>query len=748
MAIKYLDNISLGGNQITNVALENIGSNPAGYSGQIIFNTATASLNYYNGSGWVVLDGSGDISGVTAGNGLTGGGTTGNVTVSVDYVGADNIILEAQDLSSSAIGLTNKIMFSDGSNDVSFANVSDLPFSNKLGTVTSVSQTHGGNAFTVGGSPVTSSGTLAITMAGTAAQYINGLGNLITFPADAGGTVTSVATTNGTFVNVTGGTITSSGTITGDLSATGTPSSSTYLRGDNTWATVPGGYTSFSLKADTGTANDILDGDTVDISGGTGISTVIASAGATSTVEVKLDNTSVTAAAYTSANITVDAQGRITAAASGAAGTMNDFDVDGDSGPTQTISDGNNLTIKGGTALTTVASATDIITVNHDNFGTAATSAYPSSITTNAQGHVTAVTAGSAPGTMSNFSVSGDGGTTQSITQGDTLSFSGGVGIVTTATATDNVTIRTDLNELPSLAAIGFDNDIVFLQDQSDQGKVAMSSVPLTLWGAPQASLSIGTQKLINVVDPTAAQDGATKNYVDTTFAGSGALIFQGGYAANTAAPSGAAVLKGFTYVVTVAGTGVPANYWSPTLEVGDLIIANQNAPTNASQWTEVNKNIDVATATVQGIANFPTAGGLSVAAGAVSMATTGPGAGSVGSASQSLSLSTDVKGRVTARTAQNIAITASQVTNFAAQTLVEIKDREFSATIGDGSSIAIVVTHNLGQRNVMVDIFSNAAPFDTLYATVERTSTNTITVRTTQALGNAAAVVLIKAIG
>ena len=730
MAIKYLDSLDISGTEIQNVRAQSITSNPTPLGeGQFFFDSTLKVIKYYDGTNWITLDGSGDISGVTAGSGLSGGGTSGNVTVSVDYAGADNIILEAQDLSASAIGLTNKIMFSDGSNDVSFANVSDLPFSNKLGTVTSVSQTHGGNAFTVGGSPVTSSGTLAITMAGTAAQYINGLGNLITFPADAGGTVTSVATTNGTFVNVTGGTITSSGTITGDLSATGTPSSSTYLRGDNTWATVPGGYTSFSLKADTGTANDILDGDTVDISGGTGISTVIASAGSTSTVEVKLDNTSVTAAAYTSANITVDAQGRITAAASGAAGTMNDFDVDGDSGPTQTISDGNNLTIKGGTALTTVASATDIITVNHDNFGTAATSAYPSSITTNAQGHVTAVTAGSAPGTMSNFSVSGDGGTTQSITQGDTLSFSGGVGIVTTATATDNVTIRTDLNELPSLAAIGFDNDIVFLQDQSDQGKVAMSSVPLTLWGAPQASLSIGTQKLINVVDPTAAQDGATKNYVDTTFAGSGALIFQGGYAANTAAPSGAGVLKGFTYVVTVAGTGVPANYWSPTLEVGDLIIANQNAPTNASQWTEVNKNIDVATATVQGIANFPTAGGLSVAAGAVSMATTGPGAGSVGSASQSLSITTDVKGRVTARTAQSIAIAASQVTNFCAEveSCVAGASREKTGTIGSATSWTI--THNMGTRNVTVDVYSNSGTYADLRVTVTRPSINTITI-------------------
>jgi hypothetical protein len=53
-------------------------------------------------------------------------------------------------------------------------------------------------------------------------------------------------------VNVNTGAVTYEGGITGseitdasvgiaDLSATGTPSSSTYLRGDNTWATVAGG---------------------------------------------------------------------------------------------------------------------------------------------------------------------------------------------------------------------------------------------------------------------------------------------------------------------------------------------------------------------------------------------------------------------------------------------------------------------------------------------------------------------------
>jgi len=50
------------------------------------------------------------------------------------------------------------------------------------------------------------------------------------------GTVYSIATSSSTFVSVTGGTITTTGTITADLSATGTKSSNTFLRGDNTWA--------------------------------------------------------------------------------------------------------------------------------------------------------------------------------------------------------------------------------------------------------------------------------------------------------------------------------------------------------------------------------------------------------------------------------------------------------------------------------------------------------------------------------
>ena len=41
-------------------------------------------IEYYNGSAWVVLSTGGDITGVTAGTGISGGGTSGTVTVTND----------------------------------------------------------------------------------------------------------------------------------------------------------------------------------------------------------------------------------------------------------------------------------------------------------------------------------------------------------------------------------------------------------------------------------------------------------------------------------------------------------------------------------------------------------------------------------------------------------------------------------------------------------------------------------------
>lgn len=74
--------------------------------------------------------------------------------------------------------------------------------SGAVGTVTSVALTVGGDAISVSGSPLTTSGTLGLTFNGTTAQYIRGNGTLETFPTLTGFVPYTGATANvdlGTF---------------------------------------------------------------------------------------------------------------------------------------------------------------------------------------------------------------------------------------------------------------------------------------------------------------------------------------------------------------------------------------------------------------------------------------------------------------------------------------------------------------------------------------------------------------------
>ena len=104
--------------------------------------------------------------------------------------------------------------------------------SGATGTVTSVAVTESGDSLNITGSPITTSGTINIGFNGTNLQYVNGAGNLTTFPT----LMTSVGLTMPSAFTVTNSPLTGAG---GTLAVTGAGTTAQYIRGDGSLATFP-----------------------------------------------------------------------------------------------------------------------------------------------------------------------------------------------------------------------------------------------------------------------------------------------------------------------------------------------------------------------------------------------------------------------------------------------------------------------------------------------------------------------------
>ena len=193
--------------------------------------------------------------------------------------------------------------------------------------------------------------------------------------------ISDTSVTGSTFITATQSGTNAEPVYQVSLSASGTPDSTVYLRGDNTWSpisAIPGTYT-FDTSSNTG-SETVDSGDTLDIGGGTYITGATSKVGTTITTRLDHDATTRTDTTSSSSpgyNGTFQVIDSVTSNSTGHVTAVNvktvtmpfspEFFVDADTGTPQNIEFSDTLTISGGTNINTTVGSVDTVTVNLDD---------------------------------------------------------------------------------------------------------------------------------------------------------------------------------------------------------------------------------------------------------------------------------------------------------------------------------------------------------------------------------------------
>ena len=312
--------------------------------------------------------------------------------------------------------------------------------------------------------------------------------------------------------------------------------------------------------------------------------------------------------------------------------------------PTKNLSvDSNGNIIETDTAVETVTpglylnnsgTATDV-TLNHDLTTTTPTTSTDSpgyggtftaidSLTINSTGHVTGINTKTVTmPSAENYSwtVAADSGS-EIVASGETITWVGGTNVTTSYDAgTNQLTVNSTDQFVGTVTSVSGGDGITITGVST-----VTPTVNIDYAGSDNYILVPGTAvaddtDIINFSDTTDSDvkkttlgtipvDALTlvKTYIDNSV--SGALVYQGGYNPVTdltspgnyglqTPPNPNIIQKGWTYTVTTDGT-----FFGEQVRVGDVLIAEVDAPTALGDWTTVQNNIDLASLTQVGIGN------------------------------------------------------------------------------------------------------------------------------------------------